>query len=137
MRLVSVYDIAPEFANALLYDLMKERPAYANISHKVLPSFDEHCEYVRGKPYRAWYVIEAGDGNRVGAVSLTHKNEVGIAILKDYQRKGYARRAIEELLRLYPEKPLLANVAPANYSSQLLFLNLGGSLIQLTYEVKA
>ncbi len=35
-----------------LYDLLFERPSYANISHKEMPTYDAHCAFIKSKPYR-------------------------------------------------------------------------------------
>ena len=41
-----------------LYDLLKNKDPNANISHKKMPSYDEHVEFVMSKPYTNWYIIE-------------------------------------------------------------------------------
>ncbi|MEK9736784.1 MAG: hypothetical protein VW239_05635, partial [Candidatus Nanopelagicales bacterium] len=50
------------------------------------------------------------------------------------QRKGHARAAVFELMRMHPGK-FLANVNPANAASCNLWESLGGKLIQVTYEL--
>ena len=41
-----------------LYDLLKNKDPNANISHKKMPSYDEHVKFVMSKPYTNWYIIE-------------------------------------------------------------------------------
>jgi RimJ/RimL family protein N-acetyltransferase len=144
IRLVDVYrgKIAPG-AVEFLYELLKERPPEANISHGEMPTIEQHRGFVMRRPYRAWFIVENDEGERVGAVSVTTRNEVGIAILKAHQRKGYGVAAIEALLRsavLAPASPsevprkLVANVAPGNATSRAMFEKMGCKLIQVTYE---
>lgn len=146
MRLVDVYrhgKVAPG-AIEFLYELLKERPAEANISHSELPPIEKHRQFVMRRPYRSWFLIENEEGERVGALYLTERNEIGIAIAKQHHRKGYAREAIAYVLANIP--PLeavpsvrrgryIANVAPGNEASRYLFERMGGKLIQVTYEL--
>lgn len=116
----------------LLYQLLRERPPVANISHKQMPTMREHTTFVNRRPYLAWYVVEA-DGTPVGSTYVTDRREVGIAILEEHWRKGYGRQALQALRELHPGK-LLANVAPGNEASHALFRDIGGKVIQHTYE---
>lgn len=137
MRLVNVYPgpqshIVDAQAAFVLYELLRERPAYACISHKQMPTWAEHLAFIRSRPYEAWYVIE--DGEPVGGIYLTRAREVGIGILAAHQGKGYATRALKALMALHPSR-LLANVAPGNAPSHALFRGMGGRVIQHTYEL--
>src|SRR5262245_26363802 len=145
IRLVDVYQ-APEAAE-LLYRLMQERPAESTIAHRRTPSMDEHRAFMASKPYRAWCLIKAAGSSQstyVGAVTLTPNNEVGVFILREFQRKGHARAALQELLKAYQPLPgiptvrpghFVANVNPANKASIALFTSLGGRHIANTYEL--
>src|SRR3989304_6456309 len=55
----------------VLYELLRERPPEANISHHQVPTFSQHELYVRSKPYRSWFLVLNDYQQRVGAVSLT------------------------------------------------------------------
>jgi RimJ/RimL family protein N-acetyltransferase len=127
----------------VLYELLRERPREANISHSETPPFNQHELFVRSKPYRSWFLVLNDYQQRVGAVSLTRNNEIGIGILKKYQRQGYALQALEAV-RKFPPLPrvpgqrnghYLANVAPQNEPSHALFTKAGGRPIQVTYEL--
>lgn len=131
----------------LLYRLLLERPQEANISHREAPPYYQHASFVRSRPYEHWYII-LGDGSigapRVGAISATKQNEIGIAILKAHQGNGYAAAAITQFLldhRPLPAIPSqrsgrwLANVAPDNAPSHALFKRLGARHISTTYEL--
>jgi len=141
IRLVDAYT-APGGAE-FLYALMKERPPESAIAHRRLPSLEEHRAFMGLKLYRAWCLVEV-DGRRVGAVTLTPANEVGVFILREFQRHGYARAALQVLMRAYEPLPAIptvrpghfvANVNPANKASVALFTSLGGKHIANTYEL--
>jgi len=141
VRLVDVYEVAE--AAELLYRLMRERPAESTIAHRRTPSMEEHRSFMAAKPYRAWCLVQAG-GRYVGAVTLTPNNEVGVFIFQEFQRRGYARAALQELLRAYQPLPAIpaarpgyfvANVNPKNEASIRLFTSLGGRHIANTYEL--
>ena len=146
IRLVDIKTIPQHWAVDLTWQLLEERPAEASISHRQIqmPTWKQHEDYVLNHPYVAWYAILNDDSIAVGTVLLTKHNEIGIAILLAYQRNGYAREAISEIMRMHdpaPAKPgerrgtFLANVNPNNQASIALFKSLGGRLIQFTYEM--
>ena len=143
ITLRSVYGPENHADIELLYRLLLERPQEANISHRAPPPYYQHVEFVRSRPYQHWYIIEA-NGEAVGAISATKNNEIGIAILKAHQGKGYAAAAITQFLldhRPLPAIPSqrsgrwLANVAPDNAPSHALFKRLGFKPIQITYTL--
>lgn len=117
----------------LLYDLLSERTPEQSISHKEMPSYDEHIEFVKSNPYLCWYLISA-EGGTAGSIYLTRDSEIGIFIFKTHQGKGYAREAIKELMTRH-SPPFYANVNPANTASQKLFSDLGFNMIQYTYAI--
>src|SRR3954465_680116 len=145
IRLVDVYQ-APE-AVELLYRLIQERSAESAIAHRRTPSMEEHRAFMASKPYRAWCLVHAQgrpQSTYVGAVTLTPNNEVGVFILREFQRRGYARAALLELMRAYRPLPAIptvrpghfvANVNPANAASIALFTSLGGRHIANTYAL--
>lgn len=121
-----------------LYRLLAERPSEANISHREMPTPEQHKQFVHRRPYACWYIIGAADGDGrqgpdVGSIYLTQAREVGIFILRDYWGAGYARAALAKLRELHPGR-ILANVAPTNERS-LRFFSERGCLIQHTYEL--
>ena len=132
-----VYDKAGEpnvEAVGLLYQLLRERPPEANISHREMPTVRQHTAFVRSRPYTAWYVVQNSEKQYVGAIYLTKAREVGIAIFRAHQGKGYARQAITILRQKFPGK-MLANVAPGNEASHTLFKALGSKVVGTTYEL--
>ncbi len=143
MKLVSVY--RERSAIMVLYELLKQRTPEQSISHRKMPTMDEHAAFVRSQPYLAWYLIEDNgavlsvtEGYEahvyVGSVYLTKQREIGIFIFKAHHGKGYAKQAIAMLREKWPGR-ILANVNPANEPSKRLFERMGGRVIQQTYEL--
>ena len=117
-----------------LYNLLMERDARANISHKKMPTYNEHVKFVSSKPYPKWYIILC-DVNRAGSIYLTSQNEIGIFIKKSFQNKQIGDIALRKLIQKNPKKRYLANVNPKNKKSIRFFKNSGFKLIQYTFEL--
>ena len=116
-----------------LFDLLKERNPKANISHKKMPSYDEHIDFIKSKPYTKWYVILKSN-EKVGSIYLSKNDEIGIFILKKFQGNNFGVYALNKLLKKNPRKRFLANVNPKNKKSISFFKNNGFKLIQYTFE---
>ena len=127
-----------------LFDLLKERDSHVNISHKKMPTYTSHLKFIESKPYKKWYVIFALDDLRselkssktkIGSIYLSKNNEVGIFILKRFQRKNVGKYALTELMKRNPRSRYLANVNPKNKKSMQFFKNNSFKLIQYTFEL--
>ena len=116
-----------------LYDLLLQRNSNVNISHKRMPTYEEHIKFVRSQPYSKWYIIEI-DGERVGSIYLTNQNEVGIFVAERSQAKGIGSNALNVLIDQNPGLRYLANINPENKKSIDFFEKSGFVLIQHTYE---
>ena len=117
-----------------LYDLLLQRNSDANISHKKMPTYEEHVKFVRSQPYSKWYIIEI-DGERVGSIYLTNQNEVGIFVEERSHAKGIGSNALNVLIDQNPGLRYLANINPKNKKSIDFFEKSGFVLIQYTYEL--
>ena len=117
-----------------LYDILRERTPDESISHKEMPTWDEHVEFVNSMPYQHWYLIESKLYGVLGTIYLTKNREVGVFIKRKFRGEGYAKAAIRLLRERHPGR-LLANVNPNNETSRKLWESLGGELIQVTYEL--
>lgn len=118
-----------------LYDMLKRRPAVAGISHKEMPTFNEHLKFIESKPYKYWGVIVDVEG-RLGNVYLTHQNEIGVFIDEEYTGAGIGGRVVRALMDRFGPGRFLANIAPGNYGSKKFFERLGFKKIQETYELE-
>lgn len=159
MRLISV-DPDNEAHLRALHQLLLERPCYANISHNEMPTWEEHCRFVRAmapvplidvrKPetmrwpslgahlsYEAWELISADD-KIVGSVYLTKRDEIGVHIFQEFWCLGFGYDACFELIQKHGKRRYLWNVNPKNEASIALARKLGFSgPIQHTYELEA
>lgn len=144
MRLVNVYSVPRTIAAQALYKLLAERPAENRISHESMPTRFQHEAFIRSKPFRYWMLIRVGD-IYVGAIECTKLNEIGVAIFRRHQGKGYATEALK--LFMATRKPLrpiparrnarwLANISMGNHVSEAFFRKLGFYPIQTTYAAR-
>jgi RimJ/RimL family protein N-acetyltransferase len=140
VKLVSIYSLSNMLeVHGQLYAMLAKRPPIANISHKEMPTFEQHCKYVEGMPYAEWDLIGEPVGPVlawVGQIYLTRRNEIGIQILKPYQQRGYATSAVRQLMSKRPG-PYYANTNPRNRASIVLFKKMGFQIIQSTYKLDA
>lgn len=116
----------------LLYQLLEERTPEVNISHKKMPTMEEHIKFVSSHPYRLWQIIN-WKGKQVGAAYLTHQFEMAVFLLREFQdlilpaTKGF----IEKVKPI--TKQIAANVNPKNGRYIQMFESLGFKHIQNTY----
>ena len=128
LKLVNKSDIR------FLYNQLKERDPMINISHKKMPTYAEHSQFVLSKPYSKWYII-IYKNKKIGNTYLTKTNEIGIFILKSTKINGIGRIVLEEIMKMNPRSRYLANVSPKNNKSSNFFKKNGFKLIQYTYEL--
>lgn len=117
-----------------LYNLLEERKPVTYISHKKMPTYEEHVNFVKSSPYSKWYIIEI-DEERAGSIYLTKQNEIGIFLNEGLQEKGIGSNALNVLIGKNPDLRYLANINPENKKSIKFFKKLGFTLIQYTYEL--
>lgn len=120
-------------AYEFLWLLMGERKPEVNISHQGMPTWDQHVQFVDGKPYKSWHLIQL-DGDIAGAVYLSKQSEIGIHVFARHQGRGIGRAAVLELMAWHPGLRLFANVAPFNEKSMKLFVELGFHLVEHTFK---
>ena len=118
-----------------LYGLLKEREGIVNISHKELPPFSEHEQFVKSSPYPYWDIILLNN-ERIGNIYLTNRDELGIFISKDFQSQGIGSIVLQKFMKKVGKKRYLANVNPTNYKSIQFFGKHGFTHIQNTYHKK-
>ena len=96
-----------------LFELLKNRESDVNISHKMMPNFDEHVKFVVSEPYSAWYIIIVND-KKLGSIYLSKQNEIGIFLINEMKGKGLGKIVLELLMNRHPRPRYLANVSPNN-----------------------
>jgi len=117
-----------------LYELLQQRDSTINISHKTIPSFYDHSNFWKSKPYKFASMIEY-NGTKVGYTYVSHANEIGIFIDKQYQGKEIGTKTIQILIQKFKGEPLFANINPLNLKSRALFIKLRFKHIQNTYRI--
>ena len=117
-----------------LYELLKSKDPNANISHKKMPSYDEHVKFVMSKPYTNWYIIEY-DKKNVGAIYLSKQDEIGISVNNDYEYDHIVKPALKLLMKLNQRKRYLANTSPKDVRSQEFLLKNGFTGLEYVYEM--
>ena len=126
-----------------LFDLLEERDVSANISHKKMPSYNSHVQFIKSEPYKKWCIIyvrhrkdksHTNDKEKVGSIYLSKNDEIGIFISKKFHGKNIGKYALNELMKKWPRKRFLANVNPKNKKSIQFFKDNGFELIQHTFE---
>ena len=63
-----------------LFSLLKSRKY--NISHKYMPSFEDHKKFVINNPYRVWYLFKKNNID-IGSFYIKFDNSIGVN-LKEY-----------------------------------------------------
>ena len=138
-------------ALAALYSHMEQRSPDQNISHRSMPTWEQHVAFVGSKPYSGWWLVydhieasnagEDGEGcpqreyTCIGQVYFTRAREIGIQISNDYWRIGYGSEITTKVIEMVPRGPIFANVSPRNIASQKLFESLGFGVVQWTYRL--
>lgn len=119
-----------------LYDLLAQRDpkAFISHSHEKMPTYEEHIKFMKSKPYSKWFIIKS-ENKKVGSISLTKQNEIGIWLMKDVVGKGIGTKALQIFLKTTPKPHYLANVNPTNLESIKFFKKNGFKLLQHTYEL--
>ena len=117
-----------------LYEILKTRDSLANISHKKVPSYDEHVNFILSNPYTAWYIIEYEE-EKIGSAYLSKQDEIGISLIDDSLYDKIGKSVINLLIKNNPRKRYLANVSPQNKKLQNFFVNNGFTGLEYTYEM--
>ncbi len=117
-----------------LYNLLKERDSNVNISHKKMPTYNEHIKFVASKPYFRWYIIEYNN-KKSGSIYLSKNNEIGIFVKKSFRGNKIGENAMKLLIQKYTKSRYLANVNPKNKKSIKFFKKFKFKLIQNTFEL--
>ena len=115
-----------------LFELLKEREKYVNISHVKMPTFKTHCQFILSNPYQEWNIILA-DNKEVGSIYIDNRKHAGLFLKKEYQRKGYGREVMQFMIKKYGK--VKVNINPYNLAAHKFLEALGFTVIQNTYEL--
>jgi hypothetical protein len=124
----------------ILYELLKQRKH--RISHKSLPSFEEHKSFVISHPYRIWFLIRTSD-RYVGSIYAYKNNGIGISV--NFGKEKFIEPAISLFLKINkPLKPIKSvrsaefgvYAAPTDKKLISILESMGGHFAQVTYLFK-
>ena len=116
-----------------LYKLLSERKQITFISHKKMPTYEEHVKFIESEPYSKWYIIQIDD-KKIGSIYLTKENEIGIHFFTQYEESERFQNVIKEFFLKEPQDRFFMNVSPKNEQYIDLAKKLGFHLVQHTYE---
>lgn len=118
--------IPSDIQTELLYQQLRSRTN--SISHRVLPSYDNHKEFVAKHPYRAWFIIKSTDFV-LGNVYVQYDNSIGLNCCN--QISEIQIKSILDLIsiKLKPLAPI-PSVRSSNF-----FLNVATSDIELQVKL--
>ena len=124
----------------ILYNLLKER--VHNISHKQLPSYDEHKSFILNHPYREWFLVK-NNSTYYGSIYVLDNNCIGINIDTDNMNiiKKSINWVVSEIkplpgIKSVRNKDFHININPNNKKMAKLLDNLNADLIEHTYIIK-
>ena len=116
-----------------LYELLLQRKKIVNISHKKMPTYEEHVKFIESEPYSKWYIIQIDD-KKIGSIYLTKENEIGIHFFTQYEESERFQNVIKEFFLKEPQDRFVMNVSPKNEQYIDMAKKLGFHLVQHTYE---
>jgi len=128
-----IFNEITELDHKFLFDLLQQRRSDANISHKKMPTYDEHIEFVNSNPYSKWYIIEI-DNEKVGSIYLTKQNEIGVHIFQKFEEIKTYQNVVKEFISKYPKNQFLINISPKNKLYIDFTEELGFKLVRYTFE---
>lgn len=123
-----------------LFNILKRKKF--NISHKILPSYNSHRNFVENHPYRKWYLIK-NSSLLAGSLYITYSNIIGLNILSN-KIDDYIE-AINIIIKKHQPLPpinserskfFLVNANPENLNLINALKSLNMNHIQNTYAYK-
>ena len=120
LRLVEEKDIP------VLYDMLKEMLDTPNssVNERPLPKFQDSKEFVmkylqNNKEHEIdfWYIVIDENNEILGGVKISKKNYISYQILKKFQNKGIASKAIQLLMETHPRDRYFAIINQENKNS--------------------
>ena len=111
------------------------------ISHREMPSFEDHKIFVANNPYRYWFLVRYSH-NYIGSLYLTNENVIGLNMVDEHSGliEQIIKKAVDQFRPLPPiksvrNKSFLINVALDDDNLASSILNLGGVEIQRTFLI--
>lgn len=123
----------------VLFDLLLAR--IDGISHKVMPSFEDHSDFVTSHPYKAWYFI-LEEEKPIGSCYVTSDNSIGINA--KFRSPHELSQVVKCILERHTPEPEVKSVRPPYFHLSVSYENieiqdqlaaLGITPIQLSFRI--
>lgn len=121
-----------------LYDLLKKREH--SISHQHMPSFEDHCQFVKSHPYRNWFSVKAD--HIIGSFYTQDDNSIGInliapKILDVLAILNYIRDELTPAVAQPSKVPpyFFFNIASSHHVMQSILSDLNLTPLQIAYRI--
>ena len=88
-----------------LFKLLQDRKPNVSISHKKMPTYSQHVEFIESKPYEKWYIVLLDEKN-IGSTYLSKNDEIGISLIEEMQGKGMGP---DEIIDIFKKTPRTKN----------------------------
>lgn len=118
-----------------LYEILKIRESYENISHKKMPNFKEHKKFCKSSPYQFWYIIY-DNKIKMGTAYLSKLDEIAIHFLPNFKKEINYTKILKILIKKHPKSRYLVNISNKNKKLMKTYMKNKFKLIQYTFELQ-
>ena len=118
-----------------LYEILKIRESYENISHKKMPNFKEHKKFCKSSPYQFWYIIY-DNKIKMGTAYLSKLDEIAIHLLPNFKKEINYTKILKILIKKHPKSRYLVNISNKNKKLMKTYMKNKFKLIQYTFELQ-
>lgn len=122
-----------------LFNLLKLRTYF--ISHKDMPTWNQHVRFVKTNPYRMWFIVKQKD-KPVGSFYIKLDNSIGINLIDDYSSSvieilDYIKRNIKPAQAIPSVVPpfFYVNLSPLNTTLINQLENKNMQKIQISFKL--
>ena len=128
-----------EEAISILYELLIKRKH--NISHKEMPTYDDHRKFVNNHPYRYWYIV-ISNKIPIGSFYIKFDNSIGLNILEESKEIienilnfiNSNMEPIESIKSMIPDY-FFVNIPSSNINLIKIFKDLNKKSIQASFQI--
>lgn len=141
MRFIEINNDINKSNLKFLYSLLKARKY--SVSHKEIPSFEEHSDFVKNHPYYKWFIVE-NQTYLIGSLYIHKDNSIGLDILNQFEVLipeilSFMEKKYKPLpsIKSVRSKNFFLNISPQNKRLQDLLLSLDYKISQISFEKKS
>lgn len=101
-----------------LYELLERREH--KISHTKLPSYEEHCDFVKNNPYLHWYIVSDGP-EHLGSFYIKKDNSIGLNIYSP--SRAVLTACLDFIKRNFTPQNSIASMVPDYFYINVAYSN--------------